>query len=551
MTFLRKYHLSFILVLLVIAGSDTLTELVYKNPYYAKVIFLASSCFLLLPIHLLRNHLKWYLFYLMIPFLLLVGKYFSYFIFDIPFEDQTILMVINTSLFETGELFKNYLGETILFILIYSVGFASLFYYRPKQFSFDFTKLASLFSLALLLIMPAIFPYSKWGDGYLENLKKEIVSSYPGNFIKLSRDIINQYYLVYATKSVRDNYKYSPVQNSVEDDEQIHVIIIGESARYENWGINGYYRNTSPLLSKRDHLISFSNVTAEGYITELSVPLIITGVEPDSYKTHFKQKSIVGLFNELGFATYWLSNQYDRGSVTAHANEASKKYFIMSQEHDGVVTNISDNRDMMLVQHLKTVLNEPSKNKFIVIHTLGSHFDYSMRYPDAFDVYKPSYKTVHAQPNDPKHKDALINSYDNSILYADAVVDSIISLVAAKNAFSVVSYISDHGENLMDDKRNLCYHATPIPTNWVAHIPFFVWYSPKLATKYPEKIANLNSNKSVAFATSNFMNTITELLGISSAKIDSSQSISNKYFKPRPRYILGSDHLYNIDSLNK
>lgn len=551
MLLIRKYHLSFFLVILFIAGSDALTEIVYKNPHYAKVIFIATCCFLLLPLHVLRNHLKWYLVYLSIPFLLLICKYFSYFIFNIPFEDQTILMVINTSLFETGELFKNYLWETLFFILIYLFGFLSLFYYRPKQFTNKFTKYASSSAFVLLLLLPAIFPYSKWGDSYLDNLKKELVSSYPGNFIKLSRDIINQYYLVFATKGVRDDFHYTPIQDSIGSDEQIHVVIIGESARYENWGINGYQRNTSPMLSKRDQLISFSNVTAEGYITELSVPLIITGVAPNNFKSHYKQKSIVGLFNELGFNTYWLSSQYDRGSVTAHANEAGNKYFIMSQEHDGVVTNISENRDMLLVQHLKSVLNEPYKKKFIVIHTLGSHFDYSMRYPNNFDQFLPSYKTVHAQPNDPAHKDALINSYDNSILYADAVIDSVISLVAAKKAFSIVSYISDHGEDLMDDERQLCYHATPKPTNWVAHIPFFVWYSPKLVIKYPEKIANLISNKSAVFSTANFMSTFTQMLGITSPQIDSTKNISNKNFKPTPRYILGSDRVYNVDSLNQ
>ncbi len=223
---------------------------------------------------------------------------------------------------------------------------------------------------------------------------------------------------------------------------------------------------------------------------------------------------------------------------------------MMSQEHEGAKTNITQNMDMMLVDKLKSVLNEPGKNKFIVLHTLGSHFDYSLRYPDSFDVFKPSYKTISAIPDDTAHINVLVNSYDNSILYADAIIDSVISLVASKNALSSVTYISDHGENLMDNEHQLVYHGYPKPSKYVAHIPFFVWYSPKLAAQFPEKINHLIQNKNAPIASSNFIATVTNLVGIRSPKIDSTKSVSNSHFKSVQRHILGSKQIFNVDSLN-
>jgi len=196
--------------------------------------------------------------------------------------------------------------------------------------------------------------------------------------------------------------------------------------------------------------------------------------------------------------------------------------------------------DMQLVDTLKKILTQPGNKKFIVIHGLGSHYSYSARYPDQFDEFKPSNKSVTTKLTDLRAKKILINSYDNSIYYTDAVIDSVISLVDKQNAFSSVTYISDHGEDLMDDSRGLTsHHQGSPPTKYIAHIPFFVWYSPKLQEKYPDKISNLLQHKNARVSSQNVIYTLTSMAGIRYPTQDSLMDITSAYYKDNQQLIMG------------
>jgi glucan phosphoethanolaminetransferase (alkaline phosphatase superfamily) len=196
--------------------------------------------------------------------------------------------------------------------------------------------------------------------------------------------------------------------------------------------------------------------------------------------------------------------------------------------------------DMQLVDTLKKILGQPGDKKFIIIHGLGSHYSYSARYPIQFDVFKPSNKSITTKLTDRKRKNVLINSYDNSICYTDAVIDSVISLVDKQNAFSSVTYISDHGEDLMDDSRGLTSHhmGTP-PTKYIAHIPFFVWYSPKLEAMYPDKISNLLHHKDAKISSQNLIYSLTSMVGIHYPTQDSLKDLTSASYKNNQQLIMG------------
>jgi KDO II ethanolaminephosphotransferase len=52
----------------------------------------------------------------------------------------------------------------------------------------------------------------------------------------------------------------------------------------------------------------------------------------------------------------------------------------------------------------------------------------------------------------------MVNSYDNSILYTDTVLKSLMTSLAGKKA--VLIYTSDHGETIEENRH---FHATPKP----------------------------------------------------------------------------------------
>jgi glucan phosphoethanolaminetransferase (alkaline phosphatase superfamily) len=323
-------------------------------------------------------------------------------------------------------------------------------------------------------------------------------------------------------------------------------MVIGESSRYDHWSINGYNRNTNPRLSKLDNLISFSNTNTNAYITEYSVPLILTGVNPTSFEENYKRKSILDAFKEAGFKTYWISNQIDHGNISLHRDNADKK--ILTPQSSKSTINI--HQDIELLSKLETVLKEPGDKKFIVLHVQGSHYDYSVRYPDQFDIFKPSNKSIKTLSNDYKSKEIIVNSYDNSIIYSDYILDSIISIVKSKPVLSSVLFISDHGENLFDDDRHLSQHAYPIPSKYIAHIPFMLWYSDAFNKMAPDKIAFLKSNRNKKSTAQNVFYTYTDICGIKIPGIDTSLSLCTQNFMELSRNILGGEFkVYNSDSL--
>ncbi len=489
----------------------------------------------LLPVYFFRKNIRLYLFFLLPIYILLPLNLASIILFDVPVNDATILLILNTNFKESLELIKGYIPVFIIATIVY-IGFLYLLIIRiPKRIPNNSTKIISLSALFVFILLP----FANFEEtSYFTKLRTRFYTIFPTSFIYASKAVYKQYRLINDSKEERDKFVFHAKQDTTIANKQVYILMIGESSRYANWGINGYSRNTSPRLSKRENLLSFSDATSGGFITEFAVPLIVTGVGADKFDYHTKQKGIVGAFKEAGFATYWITNQVDEGHIKIHCDEADKKFVFQSDYR--ATKNVHGDEE--LLQALKGVLAEAGQKKFIVMHTTGSHYDYSVRYPNSYDFFKPSNKTVFSRSADKAFKNVLVNSYDNSILYADTIIDSVISLVADNNTCASVTYLSDHGENLFDDKRNLSQHAYPIPSKYIAHIPFFVWYSPALEKYFPQKIANLKTHINASISSENIINTLTSMSGISYPSQDVQKNITSPYFKNNAQLILGANN---------
>ena len=199
------------------------------------------------------------------------------------------------------------------------------------------------------------------------------------------------------------------------------MLVIGESARADRWAINGYARPTSPHLSSTPNLVSFHDVVSIATATRVSVPIILTRKPADFAESFaFPERSVVSLFKEAGFHTVWLSNQalvgqYDT-PISVYAKEADVPAFLNPSSYD-----VQTPFDEVLLGPLKSALTSEHAAVFVVVHMLGSHFNYRHRYPEAFDQFHPS-PTPHdpVSLHDPRWKEALNNAYDNSILYTDS-----------------------------------------------------------------------------------------------------------------------------------
>lgn len=308
------------------------------------------------------------------------------------------------------------------------------------------------------------------------------------------------------------------------------VLVIGETSRVDNWQLGGYDRQTNPRLCKRDGLVFFNRAISESNTTHKSVPLLMSHLDADAFgDSIFCSKGVIDAFDEAGFATAWFSNQRRNGALI--------DFFGMAADS---VTFITDDRcahyDMELCALLQNFLADNGGEKsFVVLHTYGSHFNYRDRYPEAYRVYdNDSYIDASVLC-----RDELINAYDNTIVYTDAVLDSIISIVESSARSAAVLYLSDHGEDIFDDYRGRFLHASPTPTFEQLHVPMMVWLSQQYSAANPEIVRALNGNvdKNVSSSRSVF-HTLMSLAHISSPRYRAEASVCDSaYTEPTRVYL--------------
>jgi glucan phosphoethanolaminetransferase (alkaline phosphatase superfamily) len=320
------------------------------------------------------------------------------------------------------------------------------------------------------------------------------------------------------------------------DMPQVVVMVIGESSRYDRWSLNGYKRETNPLLKKEVNLVSLSNVVTAVSATRLSVPVLVSRKPAmQSLRAGFSEKSFLTAFKEAGFKTWWLSNQMSFGQfdtpVSVFAKEADVTQFL----NLGGFTNNSS-YDQILLDPLQAAIADPSKKKLIVLHTLGNHWNYSHRHPPEYDKWQPSLFGV-ANPayTDVAMKPQLNNSYDNSILYTDWFLSQVIGTLKSSRQMAAMMYVSDHGQTLYDGTCNLAFHGHN--TQFEFHVPALVWYSDLYRLAQPAKVNQLLRNKRAKLATENIFHSLLDLADIHYGSEQLEWSFLNRKFKQHKRYV--------------
>lgn len=317
---------------------------------------------------------------------------------------------------------------------------------------------------------------------------------------------------------------------------QVVVMVLGESSRYDRWGLNGYARNTTPRLARETNLVSLGDLVTSVSATRLSVPVIMSRKPArQSLKAEFAEKSFLSAYREAGFKTWWLSNQMSFGKfdtpVSVYADEADVTRFLNPGDFKD-----SSSYDQVLLPALQRALHDPAPKKLIVLHTLGSHWNYSHRYPPSFDRWRPSLGGADdPAPTDLNIKTPMNNSYDNSILYTDWVLSQIIAQLAATQQLAAMMYVSDHGQALYDGSCRLAFHGHN--TQYEFHVPALVWYSDAWREAYPAKLQQLQRHRNAPLATENVFHSLLDLADIHYPDERLEWSVFSSHWRPHPRYV--------------
>lgn len=360
--------------------------------------------------------------------------------------------------------------------------------------------------------------------------------TWPFGLVVLGHDFWKerQYLAELAHKSIL--FKFGARQAAQIDVPQVVVMVIGESSRYDRWSVNGYKRETNPLLKKEANLVSLSNVVTAVSATRLSVPVLVSRKPATkSLQAGFAEKSFLTAFKEAGFKTWWLSNQMSFGQfdtpISVFAKEADVTQFL----NLGGFTNNSS-YDEILLDPLKAAINDPARKKLIVLHTLGNHWNYSHRYPKEYDKWQPSlFGIENPAYTDLAMKPQLNNSYDNSILYTDWFLSQVINELKESKQMASMMYVSDHGQTLYDGSCNLAFHGHN--TQFEFHVPALVWYSNLYRATHPAKVNQLLRNKRAKLATENIFHSLLDMADIRYGTEQLEWSFLNKKFKQHKRYV--------------
>lgn len=275
------------------------------------------------------------------------------------------------------------------------------------------------------------------------------------------------------------------------------VLVVGETARAQNWGLNGYTRNTTPDLAgwqARDGLVNFSLVASCGTNTQVSVPCMFSHLGRDQGGAKPPvDENLLDVLQRAGLAVLWLDNQSGCKGVCQRVPNASVR-----QDPDPTLCADGWCFDDVLLKGLDRRIEalDPARRArgvVVVMHQAGSHGPaYHDRSPESFKPFHPECTDSSLSNCDPEH---LVNAYDNSIAYTDRFLGHALTWLksqAQSGRYDTgLIYVSDHGESLGEN--GLYLHGLPyaLAPSQQTHVPMVSWLSPGLQQRSGTSVACL------------------------------------------------------------
>lgn len=284
------------------------------------------------------------------------------------------------------------------------------------------------------------------------------------------------------------------------------VFVLGETVRGDHLGINGYERETTPLLSSEEHIISFKNLFTEHTYTGKSIPQILTNENLGEVKETYT--SVFSVVNKANIKTTWIGNQTLETSFAPIVKTNEQVILI-----DKFKSEFSFNKalDEAMLPILETVL-DAAPSQLITLHMIGSHWWYENRYSDSFRKFTPVIDSKYVPS---QSREQMINSYDNTILYLDFFLNKVIQRLKKEKGPTAMLYVSDHGELLGEDGRYLHAQGGDVLKNPA----YILWFSESYKSKYPAIVSEISEITNEQITTDDVYYRVLKILGINTSNL--------------------------------
>lgn len=255
---------------------------------------------------------------------------------------------------------------------------------------------------------------------------------------------------------------------------RLFVLVLGETARASNHGLNGYERNTTPRMQAAGGFY-FPDTQSCGTATAISLPCIFSGMGREQFSLNEARntESLIDVVLKAGVRVIWHDNDSGCKGVCDKADYVD----LTDSTHPKWCTESNNCFDEILLEGLEAKVRSQSKDTFLVLHIKGSHGPaYYKRYPPAFERYKPTCQSSDLSSCD---RQSLVNAYDNTIAYTDHVVGEVIDMLehVSDQFATAMVYVSDHGESLGES--GLYLHGMPyaLAPKEQTRVPMYAWVS--------------------------------------------------------------------------
>lgn len=327
---------------------------------------------------------------------------------------------------------------------------------------------------------------------------------------------------VVLTKIGEDAQQRYP--DGIDGKKSLVVLVVGETARAQNFSLNGYTRNTNPKLSQLP-VINFSNSYSCGTATAESVPCMFSHLNKDHYsdakaKAH---ENLLDVLNRAGIEVLWRDNNSGcKGVCDRVKNEALENLKLVD------LCNSEECFDEVLLHDLQNFIDRLEHNALIILHQKGSHGPaYYKRHPAAFTQFSPECTSGEVQDCT---QEQITNAYDNTILYTDYFLMKVVEFLTKNSTKfnTAMWYMSDHGESLGEN--GIYLHGLPyfLAPDQQIHIPFILWLSPELSNSFKIDTDCLKQNSQNRYSHDNLFHSLLGLFYVNTTIYDPALDIFKK-----------------------
>lgn len=472
---------------------------------------------------------------------------FSIYHYDALVGAGIITAVLQTNGQEAGEFLRMYVGWSGLGImLLFLGGWGALRRYPLKLPLCPLSRHWRSRALPLFLLAGGVAGICLWQfyHSFVINDSLDIPA------VRVARAMDTSVRNIQAFEELRQQASADVTITANDSDVPYVVFILGESTNRERMHLYGYPLENTPNLDElaaKGEIAVFRDTIAPQGATVAVLRELMTFNDAESDKEWYEYNNLIDVMKAAGYRTYWLSNQESSGiwgnvgQLFAERSDV-RRYTQLRESHEE-----GGRLDEELFPLVDEALQQPAAKNFYVLHLMGAHSLYYLRFPYIFTKF--SLDDIPAPQNDlSEEKRTEIAQYENALFYNDFIVSSLMGKFQDKEA--LVIYLPDHGETIYDNGSNFAGHVEENPNRQQLEVPLVFWASPAYRQKHPEKWQAICAAVNRPYMTDDMIHTLLDILDIRTPEFNPAKSVINPAFAAdRKRMVRGRD--YDADMKTK